>query len=102
MGGLNDENLDFLYETILLLNTKEEVEKYLSDLCTIPELKVISQRAVVAKMLSQESNYQDIVKKTGASTATISRVNRSLQYGAGGYEIIFSRLEEKDGGEATV
>ncbi len=97
MAGINDENLDFLYETILLLQTKEEVAKYLSDLCTIPELKVISQRAVVAKMLSEESNYQEIVNKTGAATATISRVNRSLQYGAGGYEIIFSRLSKVDG-----
>ncbi|MDD6021974.1 MAG: YerC/YecD family TrpR-related protein [Acutalibacteraceae bacterium] len=96
MSALSDENLDFLYETILLLQTKEEVEKYLSDLCTIPELKIISQRAVVAKMLDEKSNYQDIVEKTGASTATISRVNRSLQYGAGGYEIIFSRLACED------
>ncbi len=96
MSNLNDENLNFLYETILLLQTKEEVEKYFSDLCTIPELKVISQRAVVAKMLDGKSNYQDIVEKTGASTATISRVNRSLQYGAGGYEIIFSRLDSNE------
>lgn len=99
MVKLNEDNLDFLYETILLLQTKEEVEKYLSDLCTIPELQIISQRAVVAKMLNEESNYQEIVTKTGASTATISRVNRSLQYGAGGYEIIFSRLNN-NGDEA--
>ena len=91
---LNDKNLDFLYDTILLLQSREECAKYFSDLCTIPELKAISQRAVVARMLSKNCNYQDIVDKTGASTATISRVNRSLQYGAGGYEDIFDRLTE--------
>lgn len=92
---LSEENLDFLYEMILNLESKEECYAFFSDLCTIPELKSISQRCVVAKMLSEESNYQEIVEKTGASTATISRVNRSLQYGDGGYKTVFERVENK-------
>lgn len=92
---INEENLDFLYEMILNLETKEECIAFFSDLCTIPELKSISQRCVVAKMLSEDSNYQEIVDKTGASTATISRVNRSLQYGDGGYRTVFERIEKK-------
>ncbi len=93
---LNNSNLEFLFKTIMELRSMEECEKYFTDLCTIPELKSISQRAVVAKMLDEKRNYQDIVEQTGASTATISRVNRSLQYGAGGYRIIFDRLEEQE------
>lgn len=92
---LNEENLDFLYEMILNLKSKEECSAFFSDLCTIPELKSISQRCVVAKMLSEERNYQEIVEKTGASTATISRVNRSLQYGESGYNTVFERIEKK-------
>lgn len=92
---VNEENLDFLYEMILNLRSKEECAALFSDLCTIPELKSISQRCVVAKMLSENSNYQEIVEKTGASTATISRVNRSLQYGASGYATIFERIRKK-------
>ena len=90
---LNEENLSFLYKMILSLQTEEECQNFFADLCTIPELKSISQRAVVAKMLSEKCNYQDIVEKTGASTATISRVNRSLQYGRGGYDALFERVK---------
>lgn len=93
---LSEENLDFLYEMVLNLRTKEECSSFFSDLCTIPELKSISQRCVVAKMLSEERNYQEIVEKTGASTATISRVNRSLQYGDGGYKTVFERIEKSE------
>ena len=91
---LCESNLDFLYETVLKLKDKEECRRYFCDLCTIPELKAISQRVVVARMLSNNCNYQDIVEKTGASTATISRVNRSLHYGEGGYKKVFERLDE--------
>ncbi|NLL63469.1 MAG: hypothetical protein GX241_04405 [Ruminococcaceae bacterium] len=92
---LNDENIEFLYDAILELRDKEECYKFFEDLCTINELKSISQRIVVARMLTEKNVYSDIVAATGASTATISRVNRSLSYGAGGYDEIFKRLNEK-------
>lgn len=81
---------------MLSLKTHEECYDFFEDLCTVTELKAISQRIVVAKMLSDDRVYSDIVKETGASTATISRVNRSLQFGCNGYEKIFERVEEKD------
>ncbi|MCQ2488564.1 MAG: YerC/YecD family TrpR-related protein [Clostridia bacterium] len=92
---ITDSNLDFLYEAVLELESKDEVARFFEDLCTINELKSLSQRIVVAKMLTQHCVYSDIVAKTGASTATISRVNRSLSYGAGGYDDIFERLDRK-------
>lgn len=93
----NDENLDFLFDAILSLETKEECFDFFVDLCTVQELNTLSQRIVVAKMLSEKSVYTDIVSKTGASTATISRVNRSLQYGCDGYDKIFERISKKNG-----
>lgn len=93
--GVNDENINFLYDCVLELKDKDEVSKFFEDLCTVNELKSLSQRLVVAKMLTQHCVYSDIVAKTGASTATISRVNRSLAYGAGGYDDIFERLDKK-------
>lgn len=92
---LKDKNLDFLYDAILSLRTKEECEEFFTDLCTVKELQSISQRVVVAKMLREKSVYSDIVEATGASTATISRVNRSLNYGEGGYDVVFDRLKEQ-------
>lgn len=92
---LQDKNLDFLYEAILSLETKEDCEKFFTDLCTVKELKSISQRVVVAKMLKEKSVYSDIVEATGASTATISRVNRSLNYGEGGYDVVSQRLGDQ-------
>ena len=77
------------------LETKEDCEKFFTDLCTVKELKSISQRVVVAKMLKEKSVYSDIVEATGASTATISRVNRSLNYGEGGYDVVFQRLGDQ-------
>ena len=68
---------------------------FFEDLCTVPELKALSQRIVVAKMLSDGRVYSDIVKATGASTATISRVNRSLEYGCDSYALIFDRMDEE-------
>lgn len=92
-NGLN--NIDDLYKAILTLETVEECRLFFKDLCTIPELKSFSQRFQVAKLLTENHVYSDIVKETGASTATISRVNRSLAYdGAGGYNIVFERLKE--------
>ncbi len=93
--GVNEDNLNFLYDAVLELRDKEECEKFFEDLCTINELKSLSQRIVVAKMLTEDCVYSDIVAATGASTATISRVNRSLAYGAGGYDEIFDRIKEK-------
>jgi TrpR-related protein YerC/YecD len=75
----------------------EECRLFFKDLCTIPELKALSQRFKVAKMLTEDHVYNDIVAETGASTATISRVNRSLSYdGSGGYGIVFQKLAEKE------
>lgn len=94
-GNFRDENIDFLIDAILALETEEECFNFFCDLCTVTELQSISQRLVVAKMLSDKEVYSDIVKKTKASTATISRVNRSLKYGNDGYEVIFGRIREK-------
>ena len=92
---LKDANMDFLFDSILKLETREECYKFFEDLCTVNELKSISQRVVVAKMLTEKRVYSDIVAATGASTATISRVNRSLSYGEGGYDIVFGRMNQK-------
>ena len=93
---LKDNQLDDLFDAILSLETKDECYSFFEDLCTVLELKSISQRYEVAKMLSNHFVYSDIVAETGASTATISRVNRSINYGAGGYAMIFKRLAEKN------
>ncbi|MBQ3137076.1 MAG: TrpR-like protein, YerC/YecD [Clostridia bacterium] len=85
------KNIQYLYETILKIETMEECEALFDDLCTKTELASISQRLVVAKMLSDKKVYSEIVSETGASTATISRVNRSLAFGAGGYDKIFNK-----------
>ncbi len=94
---LKDSNVEYLYRAVLSLQTMEECDRFFDDLCTVPELKALSQRLHVAKMLRDHRVYSEIVQATGASTATISRVNRSLNYGADGYEIIFERLDEEDG-----
>lgn len=92
---LKDKNADFLFNAILELQTVEECYNFFEDLCTVSELKAIAQRLQVARMLSQHCVYSDIVNQTGASTATISRVNRSLNYGCDGYKVIFDRLDNK-------
>ncbi len=89
---INSENRQFLYEAILKLENLEECEAFFEDLCTVQELESISQRLVVAKLLTEDKVYTDIVERTGASTATISRVNRTLQSGKDGYSIIFNRI----------
>lgn len=90
-----DENIKFLIEAVLELRSLEEGYDFFEDLCTMTELKSMSQRIVVAKMLRDKRVYSEIVKDTGASTATISRVNRSLIYGRNGYDEIFNRLNKK-------
>ncbi|WP_178667789.1 YerC/YecD family TrpR-related protein [uncultured Eubacterium sp.] len=96
---LQNENVDFLFKAILSLKTTEECYDFFEDLCTVQELKTLSQRIVVAKMLSEKCVYTDIVEQTGASTATISRVNRSLQYGCDGYDKIFERIAKDEANE---
>ena len=91
---IKDLNLEILFESILNLETVEECYRFFGDLCTITELKSISQRLLVAKMLDERKVYSDIVAQTGASTATISRVNRSLNYGNEGYRIVFDRMKK--------
>ncbi len=93
---LKDKNLDDLFKSVLCLETVDECYNFFEDLCTVLELKALSQRLQVAKMLSEHRVYSDIVNETGASTATISRVNRSLNYGSDGYAIIFNRMKNKD------
>lgn len=91
---IRTEAVDNLFEAIKTLNTKEECYKFFEDLCTVNELMSLSQRYAVALMLKEKKTYNEIAEKTGASTATISRVNRSLIYGCDGYEMVFSRLKK--------
>ena len=81
-----------MYKAILTLRDVDECMKFFDDLCTVSELMAMEQRYQVAVCLDKGMIYNDILAETGASSATISRVNRSLQYGEGGYEIVFSRL----------
>lgn len=96
---IHTEAVDQLFEAILSLKTKEECYTFFEDVCTINELLSLSQRLEVAKMLRQKKTYLEISEKTGASTATISRVNRSLIYGNDGYELVFERLGQEERGE---
>lgn len=91
---IKDKNTDLLFEAILNLETLEECYSFFEDLCTVPEIKAMSQRLVVARMLTQKNVYSTIVEETGASTATISRVNRSLIYGCDGYRLVFERMDK--------
>ena len=84
-----------MFEAILTLKTPEECYIFFEDVCTVNELLSLSQRYEVAKMLRDGRTYLEIAEKTGASTATISRVNRSLNYGNDGYDMVFKRLEEE-------
>ena len=93
---LKTEAVDQLFDAILTLGNKEECYNFFEDLCTVNELLALSQRFSVARMLKEKKTYLEIAEKTGASTATISRVNHSLNYGSDGYELIFKRLDEKN------
>lgn len=84
--------VDFLFDAILSLKNPEECYVFFEDICTINELLSLSQRFEVAKMLREHKTYLEIAEKTGASTATISRVNRSLNYGNDGYDMVFERI----------
>ena len=93
---LRTEAVDHLFDAILSLQNKEECYTFFEYVCTVNELLSLSQRFEVAKMLRDQKTYLDIAEKTGASTATISRVNRSLNYGNDGYDMVFSRLQDMD------
>ncbi|MCI7612295.1 YerC/YecD family TrpR-related protein [Anaerovibrio slackiae] len=92
---LKDELNDQLCNAVLKLETVEECYQFFEDICTISELKAMSQRLEVAKMLQKRHTYDEIVSRTGASTATISRVKRCLNYGADGYNLVFERLNRE-------
>ncbi len=91
---IRTEAVDRLFEAVLSLRDVEECYSFFEDVCTVNELLSLSQRYEVARMLREKKTYLDIAGKTGASTATISRVNRSLNYGNDGYDMVFSRLKE--------
>ena len=93
---IHTEAVDHLFEAVLCLENKEECYTFFEDVCTINELLSLSQRFEVARMLRQKKTYLEISEKTGASTATISRVNRSLTCGNDGYEMVFNRIGEKE------
>lgn len=90
---INNPSVDHLLDAVLCLKDRDECYKFFEDICTINELLSLSQRFEVAKMLRDQRTYLDIAEKTGASTATISRVNRSLNYGNDGYDMVFERME---------
>ena len=93
---LQGTEMDFLCDAFLCLETREECYRFFDDICTINEIKAFEQRLIVAKMLKEKKTYIEIAATTGASTATISRVNRCLVYGSDGYKIVLNRLEEKE------
>ena len=90
MKEINDERIDTLFKAVLELKTVDECRRFFTDLCTISELKSMSQR------MEDKNIYTDIAAKTGASTATISRVNRCINYGSDGYNLVIDRMENKD------
>ena len=92
---IRNEEMNHLFEAMLTLKDTEECFKFFMDVCTINELQAMAQRYEVAKMLSEKKTYCEIAKETGASTATISRVNRSLNYGNDGYTMVMERLNQQ-------
>ncbi len=91
---LTEENIEMLYRAIVSLETVEECRRFFDDICTVVEVRDMAQRLQVAQMLEQKIIYADIVKLTGASTATISRINRCREYGSGGYRMVLERLKD--------
>ena len=94
------EKSEQLYKAILLLKDEEECYNFFQDLCTVSELRSMEQRFEVASLLESGMIYNEILERTGASSATISRVNRSLIYGAGGYESVLEKMREQEEKEA--
>lgn len=95
--NIRTEAVDHLFEAVLSLESLEECYAFFEDICTVNELLSLSQRYEVARMLRNHNTYLEIAEKTGASTATISRVNRSLNYGNDGYDMVFERVDKKEG-----
>jgi TrpR-related protein YerC/YecD len=91
---IDSDDIGRLYEAILKLETPEECYRFFEDLCTIHEIQAMAQRLQVARMLRDGVTYHEIVERTGASTATISRINRCLLYGAGGYRMLLARMKD--------
>ena len=91
MENFRIEMFDDFFEAVLKLKSKEDCRKFFEDVCTIKQLQDVSQRLEVAKLLSEKKNYQEISKLTGASTATISRVNKCLLYGKEGYQVVLEK-----------
>ncbi len=93
--GFKTEAADRLFDAVLTLKSREECYRFFEDVCTVNELQALSQRFEVAHMLRSGQTYMDIAETTGASTATISRVNRSLNYGHDGYDLVLERLRSQ-------
>ena len=93
------ESIEALFRAILTLKTEDECRCFFEDICTVKEMQEIAQRLSVADMLSKKKVYNEIARETGASTATISRVNRCLSYGSGGYELVLKRLQQTENPE---
>ncbi len=99
---IQSEQIEDLANAMVLLDSREDMYHFFEDVLTIHELQAISQRLAVARLLQRKVTYQEIAERTGASTATISRVNRCLSYGAGGYSTVLTKLDklEQENGEA--
>lgn len=93
---LDKPDSDTLYRAIIALKNEDECRIFFQDLCTVAELKAMEQRMDVAMLLDEGSIYSEILERTGASSATISRVNRCLHYGSGGYQMVIPRLKDQD------
>ena len=96
MSLAHTERNDRLFEAVLALSSTEECYRFFEDICTIRELHDLAQRMDVARMLDKGQSYQQAIASTGASSATISRVKRCLDYGAGGYRLVLDRLKQED------
>ena len=90
---LKQASVDRMFDAILCLKDRDECYRFFEDLCTVKEVQDMAQRLEIARLLKHGTKYQDVAEKTGVSSATISRVNRCLQYGAGGYQLVTGRLE---------
>ena len=89
------DDIDKLFQAILMLETEEDCYRFFEDICTINEIHAIAQRLEVAKLLNEKKTYSEIEEMTGASTATISRINKCLVYGADGYKLVLAKIENK-------
>lgn len=99
MKSINENYGDLLFDAVLKLKDRDECLRFFNDLCSIEELRSMSRRMEVAQLLYERMSYNDIAARTGASTATISRVNKCLNYGQNGYNLVLKRLKEQENGE---